>query len=79
MEAIQVFVLFSAVLMSITVAEQPGSLVADWLAKQSSQFERSQMEKNGEVFICLIQIKIIIVIISTVRVISLDITDHPPK
>ena len=42
-------IILSTILVYVVVAQQSDSLVADWLAKQSNQYEKAEMVKYNEV------------------------------
>ena len=49
MALIKVLMVISAVLINAIMAQQPASMVANWLARETTAFAKDQLIKNNEV------------------------------
>ena len=57
MALLKVWMFISAVLINAIMAQQPASMVANWLARETTAFAKDQLIKNNEVRIGAKEVK----------------------
>ena len=51
MALLRVYILISAIVIRNSMAQESNALLANWLAKQTTDFERAELFRNNEVTI----------------------------
>lgn len=53
MALLRLYIFISAIVIRSSVAQESNALLANWLAKETTDFERAELLRNNEVNICL--------------------------